>query len=328
MHKLKGLSEVVEFLGKNDNFVVVGDYDADGITGSSIIGMALKRLSKDFRILQSRAVNYEKLEIAKGLGDNYVFVDFGSGIVSLLEKTFPRLNFAVIDHHEPEKVGEFPHFNVHLSGYNGATDLSSSGSAYFVARELGDNKDLCTIAVVGAVGDMQDSKGKLEGLNLEVLKDGKENDLIEIRKDIRIFGRHSRPLTQFLSYCTEPFFPGLSANENASREFLKDLGIKLTDGAGGDKWRYYCDLSGDEKKRLVSALYVYGKDKEIPEFVLKTLVGEVYELKKEKDRTELKDTREFSTLLNACGRHDRAELGLAVCMGDRGKLSRRPEGSC
>jgi RecJ-like exonuclease len=33
----------------------------------------------------------------------------------------------------------------------------------------------------------------------------------------------------------------------------------------------------------------------------------------------LLDAKEFSTLLNACGRHDRAEIGMRVCLGDRGE---------
>jgi single-stranded DNA-specific DHH superfamily exonuclease len=34
--------------------------------------------------------------------------------------------------------------------------------------------------------------------------------------------------------------------------------------------------------------------------------------------TELRDASEFSTLLNATARYDRADVGLAVCLGDRG----------
>jgi RecJ-like exonuclease len=35
--------------------------------------------------------------------------------------------------------------------------------------------------------------------------------------------------------------------------------------------------------------------------------------------TELRDASEYSTLLNATARYGHAEVGLAVCMGDRGK---------
>jgi RecJ-like exonuclease len=153
-------------------------------------------------------------------------------------------------------------------------------------------------------------------LNREILEDGRNAGVIDVKQDIRLFGRHSRPLTQFLSYSTEPFLPGLTADEDACREFITSLGMPLKDGG---LWRVYADLSDAERKRFVSAIYVYGKQKNIPEFILKSLVGEVYEFPKEPIRTELRDAKEFSTLLNACGRHEHADLGVAVCAGDRGE---------
>ena len=77
-------------------------------------------------------------------------------------------------------------------------------------------------------------------------------------------------------------------------------------------------MSEDEKKRFISGLYVYGKDHNMSEATLKSLVGEVYELLDEKEGTELRDAREFATLLNACGRQGETGLGVKVCLGDRG----------
>ncbi len=316
MANLIGLKEVADFCSNGNNFIIVADYDADGITGSAVLGMALKRLGKDFKIFQSRALNHEKLEYVRGLGDNYIFMDFGSNIVSTLEKVFPEGNFAIIDHHEPEKIGSAPHFNVHLSGGDGSTDLCTSTSAYHVAKRLGDNKDLAAVAIVGAVADMQDSKGTLGGYNTEVVQDGVLAGVLEVKKDIRLFGRFSRPLTQFLSYSTEPFLPGLTGDETACQKFVEELGIPLL--LNGN-WRYYCDLSLEEKQKFISAMYIYGCEHGLSNEALKNLVGDVYELKKEADRTELKDAREFGTMLNACGRHDKPELGIKVCMGDRGQ---------
>ncbi len=45
----------------------------------------------------------------------------------------------------------------------------------------------------------------------------------------------------------------------------------------------------------------------------------MYVLLKEKKGTPLRDSKEFATLLNACGRHGKAEVGLRICMGDRGE---------
>ncbi len=48
------------------------------------------------------------------------------------------------------------------------------------------------------------------------------------------------------------------------------------------------------------------------------LTGEVYVLMKEARGTPVRDAKEFATLLNACGRHGKAEVGLRICAGDRG----------
>mgnify|MGYP002760236689 CR=1 FL=1 len=47
------------------------------------------------------------------------------------------------------------------------------------------------------------------------------------------------------------------------------------------------------------------------------LVGTTYQLSCEEPGTVLRDVSEFSTLLNATARYERADVGLAVCLGDR-----------
>ncbi|HEY3273531.1 MAG TPA: DHHA1 domain-containing protein, partial [Methanocella sp.] len=46
---------------------------------------------------------------------------------------------------------------------------------------------------------------------------------------------------------------------------------------------------------------------------------ETYTLTKEEPGTELRDASEYSTLLNATARYEYSDIGLAVCMGDRGE---------
>ena len=49
------------------------------------------------------------------------------------------------------------------------------------------------------------------------------------------------------------------------------------------------------------------------------LLGAVYILKQEESWTPLRDAREFALLLNATGRMGKPSLGVAICMGDRGR---------
>jgi RecJ-like exonuclease len=311
---MTGLAEVCDFIREGDDFTIVGHHDADGLAASAIAALTLGGLGKRFSIHTTKQLDRDRIAAINGRGSRFIFVDLGSGQAAMLEKELVGREFCIIDHHVPGAAIPRPQFNPHLFGADGSTELSGSGAAYLVAKAIDDgNVSLAPLAIVGAVGDMQDSGGRLAGLNREILKDGEKAGTIEVKDDIRLFGRHSRPLTQFLSYCSEPFLPGLTADEEACRQFLHDLGIRLFDG----RWLYYADLSEQEKKRLISALYVYGKQHGLPEYILRGLVGEVYEFRKEPERTELRDAKEFATMLNACGRHGRPEIGIAVCMGDR-----------
>ena len=315
---LKGMKEVVGFIEEKDSFTVVGHYDADGLSASGIAGLFLKRLGKRFSIHNTKYPEKGKMKEIHDWGDNFIFVDLGSGQLHVLEDELGDRQFCIIDHHKPHNETDRPQVNPHSSGIDGVNSVSGAGMAYLVAREISKkNKDLAKLAIVGAIGDMQDfDTGRLTGVNVEILKDGEEAGEVKIRKDLTLFGRHSRPLTQFLSYSADPFLPGLTANEEACRDFLHNLGLPLKTG---ERWNYYIDLDDSQKKRLVSGLYVYGKHHRVPEEALHRLVGEVYEFPREPERTELRDAKEFSTLLNACGRHEKTEIGVRVCMGDRDK---------
>jgi RecJ-like exonuclease len=72
-----------------------------------------------------------------------------------------------------------------------------------------------------------------------------------------------------------------------------------------------------EKQKIVSALMQHGLSSGQESYKLERLIGEVYLLLNEREGTEMRDATEYSTLLNATGRYDFAEVGMTVCMGDR-----------
>jgi RecJ-like exonuclease len=98
---------------------------------------------------------------------------------------------------------------------------------------------------------------------------------------------------------------------------LKNAGIKLKDNGG--RWRVLAEFSQEEKSAIVEAVakFVGSSDKRLSEILLDDLIGYVYTLAREDKRSLLRDAREFSTMLNACGRIGRAGVGIALCMGDR-----------
>ena len=126
--------------------------------------------------------------------------------------------------------------------------------AYFVAKAVNRaNVDLAPIALVGALGDMQDKyeQRSLRSLNKIIVDDAVAAGLLKVEKDLTFFGRETRPIHRTLATTTNPFIPGLSGEEDKALVFLANLNIPIKQG---EKWRALRDLNEDEKKRLCSAL--------------------------------------------------------------------------
>jgi len=304
-----------------DGFIhVFSHLDADGIAAAGIIGKALFRLDARFRVRITQWVD-EKIigEIIADKPQLVVLTDFGSGYLELLDEKVPDFKILILDHHQI--IGKtdnenFIQVNPHLHGIDGATEVSGSGVSYFVAKAVNSsNVDLSPIALVGALGDMQDKREQrqLGGLNESIVRDAVTASLVRVEKDLTFFGRETRPIHRALSATTSPFVPGLSGEEDACVAFLSKLDIKLKDG---EKWRALRDLTEEEKKRLSSALAEHLLSKGLHREVA-NLIGNVYVLEREEPWTPLRDAREFALLLNSTGRLDRPSLGISICMGDR-----------
>jgi RecJ-like exonuclease len=54
--------------------------------------------------------------------------------------------------------------------------------------------------------------------------------------------------------------------------------------------------------------------------IIGDLIGYVYTILSEETRSQLRDARGFSTMLNACGRIGKSGVGISVCMGDRNQM--------
>jgi RecJ-like exonuclease len=296
--------------------LVVSHIDADGLTSAGIMCKALDRLQKPYEARFLKKLDAAALQkIAdSGSGKLVIFTDLGSGaLVSI--KTL-GIDAVVTDHHKPANV-EYPyHINPHLYGLNGSTEISGAGVAFLLALRLGDNADLGALSIVGAVGDLQDMRtNALVGVNRQILDLTASNGFISYEKDIKLFGRQTRPVYKLLQYSSDPFIPGLSGCEDACIAFIEGAGIPIK----AENWRRWIDLRPEEKKALISKLFQYCMACGMPAHKIQRLVGEVYTLLKEEPGTELRDASEYSTLLNATARYDYADVGLAVCMGDRGE---------
>ncbi len=297
---MQSCKNAFEAASKMQNPLIVHHYDCDGITSGSIVASWFEKNKMPFRTRVARKLDEKTIDSLKG-EQRIIFVDLGSG--SQLVKDL-KSEVVVIDHHQPQHNAHIQ-ANPHLFGFDGGSEISASGCAYFVFQMCAD------LGVVGAVGDMQ---YPLKSLNKIMLSQAVEKKQISVSTDLVLFGRGSRPLMQLLMFADDPYIPGITGNESACKKLLSDCNI---DQKQGEKWRTYNGLSKQEKTSMVSALADHMSLRVSPKAANK-LTGEVYTLLNRPQGTELSDASEFSTLLNACGRNNQAELGVKVCMSKPG----------
>lgn len=313
--KIKDASEVM----------VVSHIDADGVSAAGIASLALDCIGAKNRVVFTKKLDEAFIKKLEGEKSELVwFTDLGSGSVHMLG----NLNCVITDHHAPSghhteaikqrktlfdfsDAGNAPlQVNPHFAGRNGELDISGAGTTYLVARAL--KKELiclAQLAVVGAVGDMQDrNSGRLTGTNAEIVAEGENAGVIERIEDLNLFGRETRPVWKMLQYASDLQIHGITDDYEGSLNFFMELEIDLK---RGEKWRTWSDLRKSEKSQIVAALA-----RLVPR---EKFIGEVYLFPKEKKGTPLHEAKEFATMLNSCGRYDQPDLGLALCKGDRGE---------
>lgn len=297
---------------KHDEIQLVSHIDADGITSAAIIAKTLERAGIGYDMMFVKQLDEAIVEqIADINPELTIFTDLGSGQLEHINNY--GVHAIVSDHHRPQGETEF-HLNPHLFGANGSYEISGSGTTFILATRLGDNRDLADLAIVGCVGDMQYRKhGQLVSLNRMILEANSE--FIIPKKDISLFGKQTRPVYKMLQYSSDPFIPGLTGNEDACIDFLARIGFQF---ANDEKWRRWIDLTEEEKMKVTSALLQHSMQNGMSPYNIGRLVSEGYILLSEKEGTEMRDATEYSTLLNATGRYMQAEVGMQVCMGDRG----------
>jgi len=277
--------------------LIVHHYDADGLSSGAIVSGAFLKEGKKFRRLCVRQLGDREIEACLKEKE-VIFVDLGGGNKRVNELQ----DVVIIDHHQTEGVDK-AQANPQLHGLDGSHELSAAGTAYCVFRTHPD------LAIVGAVGDMQHP---LIGMNRWVLGEGVKSGEVRVDDDVRFYGRYCRGLVQFLAYCDDPYLPGITYREEKAMELLSELGIPLEkDGAR----RVYADLDEGEKRALVSAMAKILSNANRLDRV-DELLGESYVFP-HRPRDETFEANEFSTLLNACGRHNRDDVGVKVCLGDQ-----------
>ena len=151
---------------RGEKIILFGDYDVDGITGTSILYTVLKRAgAKVYPVLPNRQTGYglnrELISVFEKYGELLITVDNGTSAVEEIDSS--RIDTIVLDHHNvPERLPEKailinPRFR---SENKLLEDLSSSALSFYLAgavvRELGleiDIREFLDLVSLGLLAD-------------------------------------------------------------------------------------------------------------------------------------------------------------------------------
>ena len=296
-------------LPRKSTIRLVSHYDCDGISACAIMVKALSRLNYRFTLSSVPQLDEKTFQKLKAENpDVVVFMDLGSGQLEKVAGHLPMPVF-ILDHHQfsPAKIPDnIMHVNPNAYSLKGSAEICGAGVTYLFCKALSkENTDMAHIAVIGAIGDVQENHG-FTGLNQQILSDAVNSGRIEVEPGLRLFGINTRSLVKTLQFSSE--VPGISS-ESEAVQFLQEMDINPRKGSS---WRKYSDLSQHEIKKLISSIVMNRLDTKQPEAV----VGPRYILVQENRDSPLRDAKEFATLLNACGRMGKVSLGIGVCIND------------
>jgi RecJ-like exonuclease len=303
---------------------IISHIDADGISCEAILSQAVSRLEIPVRsvfVRQLEPLTMPQVPVDSSLK---IFSDLGAGQQNLmLDKGFTEKEILIIDHHVSQPVEGRSYTQVNCLPY-GYTRMSAAGISYLVAKELDSaNTDLAQLAVIGNVGDMmaREKCGLVGPARDIIVEDGARHGSVEVRKkDLNCYGTATRPLHLSLAYNDDPFIRGIGNNPEGARQFLKRLGIRQQ--APDGRWYVWEEIAVEDKRTIISALaeQLMANGEKVDR-----LLAETYGFPFETPRTPLRNAQEYATVLNACGRWSKPQVGGAILRGDRGSAYRDAE---
>ena len=318
--------KIKEIIKSGKKISVITHLDCDGITSGSIITKALIRAGAKCTVRTEKEFNKPLIEkLQKDSRDFHIITDLGGGFAKDIDEILGD-NWFVLDHHQipDEEFDNERVINAWKYGIDGGNQICAGGMTFEAAKSLDEkNIDLAGISVVSALGDRQDQgeKKSFIGINSEIASTAKNLGQIEIDLDLLLVGRETRPLPDALAFTSQPFIEGLTWNRDACLSLLNSSGIKLKDGS---RWRVPSELNEEEKRSVIEAITKFTVSKNATE-IMEELIGYTYTFPREDRGSFLRDGRDFSTMLNSCGRIRKAGVGIAICMGDRNKMLKEGE---
>ncbi|MFW9772550.1 MAG: DHH family phosphoesterase [Candidatus Thorarchaeota archaeon] len=224
-----------------NNIIAISHNDADGISSLLIIQNLLHRLNLNYDYFiynrSSSWATYLEGILPKRQSEKtaLILTDIGSTLTELVPIILKRKeHFFILDHHEIEndfKFKEFPENLIFVNptayGYDGLDHIAGATLTYMFSK-------LITPAIIkhawltaiGIAGDSLRSMDKLESFNKEIYQDLIDEELIEDKEGLILFGAMHNSIKNGLKYSILPFVKDFGGeSELTINSFLNNLHI-------------------------------------------------------------------------------------------------------
>ncbi len=343
---LERARHLADVIGNAGSVTVISHIDADGISSAAIAKRALELLEVPHRLQFVRSLGEGEMNAISQFKEDAVWIcDLGASCC----QSMANERCIITDHHRLfeggqarlDQFGGTGHMlNPLLFGMDGSIHLSGAGNTYFVARELDRrNRDLAYLAVVGAVGDMQDrDHRRLTGpLHEMVIDDACAAGVLMVEKDeLPFFGWVTRSAAAMLAFSNDLKAIGYSDSIKEVASLFYAAGVPLKrpaaayskqDREKGAGWRSWSDLDPSERSIMRVTLRDRLEQLGLDYRALDRMLGEVYLFPDHPPSSPTREAKEFATLLNASGRYiltpegqgdeERGDLIIKVCLNPK-----------
>lgn len=221
--------------------IAISHNDADGISCLHIIQNLLYKMQLNYDyFIYNRSVswqNYLNGILSKRQTEKtaYILTDVGSNLKELIPIIRKRKEkFFILDHHEVEDNFTFDTIpenllfvNPTIYGYDGLEQIAGATLTYMFAKKVKPSViKQGWLAAIGIAGDSLKSMDKLQSFNREVYEELIDEELIEDKKGLILFGNMHESIKNSLKYSILPFINGFSGESDQTiNSFLNSIQI-------------------------------------------------------------------------------------------------------
>ncbi|MFX1308761.1 MAG: DHH family phosphoesterase [Promethearchaeota archaeon] len=233
---------VDEFIDRSfAHLVIISHNDADGISCLHIIQNLLYKMQINYDyFIYNRSVSWENylkgiLSSRQSEKNAFIFTDVGSNLKELIPIIEARKEiFFILDHHEVEDDIHFDDLpenlffiNPTIYGYDGLEHIAGATLTYMFAKQI--NRSIIKqgwLTVIGIAGDSLKPMDKLQSFNREIYEELVDEELIEDKKGLILFGNMHESIKNGLKYSILPFLSQFGGESDQKiNSFLNSLNI-------------------------------------------------------------------------------------------------------